>query len=714
MAQKKKGEKKRLKRLKRIKVQKLNDLIGKDNHAFIKAHCRLYSNPEHSPYKEAFYEAIHKEAIHTLSDGHWREAKDLVDALPDRPPLALLIDVVSCLSEGRDKEACIILQDLNRMDGTENFSPLITELNSFLEAGYPDLDRLNASIDRTLAGQTPRPRMSSQAAKDVWTLFRLLRRPERDGYQLPNSYWRDLENCISNLRDRGTQNQFLEQADLMVQMQKAIRPYLTADSNRLYHILDLWADDIRRLIIGEAGHPLPMALEHLAQCVRVTCYELLTQPGAGTGLFENYSDILVGLMDVNDTERVDLQKAINAWSNWQSMVEERNFKEIRRMLCEQHNKQTLTAQNRFLMDIGLYNLAVQAKSEEDLSLDFFMDLKSQNVNSTFDSLNNAAGTIEYLPQRDRREAALVVRTRLNQVKDDIPMKSIGIQGEIRLTLSKYLPKDGTLLLAAYAAPMLSGSLKVVARRTKETLLAKGKMLNYNELQEPLFNLFWPTIDEKYCQVWEDIIALGRELVQEQWPEIEQKLASTILAKWMSFGEFMNSPLAEMFSGFSDLSPRREMIEEAKQVTDDLLRFGHRLFHDNPEILALEVLKILTNTPKTRRKSALDREFKKLSLPVKWRVAVYLGTMNIPGIEHSSSWEITCQALYQVLPGIPHDFEHWEKIVSCVNKMGNSVPRRKNKQYRELRQLFLKKLKDVQARVDSDEMRVVIGDYIDQM
>ncbi|PXF59157.1 MAG: hypothetical protein C4B58_04390 [Deltaproteobacteria bacterium] len=713
MAKKKKGEKKRLKRLKRLKAQKLNDLIGKDNHAFIKAHCRLYTNPEHSPYKEAFYNAVHKEAIHTLSDGHCREAKDLIDALPDRPPLALLIDVVSCLSEGRDKEASILLHDLNRIDGTENFSPLITDLNSLLEAGYPDLDRLNASIDRTLAGQTPRPRMSNQAAKDVWTLFRLLHRPERDGYQLPNSYWRDLENCISNLRDRGIQNQFLEQVDMMVQMQKAIRPYLPADSNRLCHILGLWADDIRRLIIGQADHPLPMALEHLAQCVRVTCYELLTQPGAGTGLIADYSDILVDLMDVNDTERVDLQKAINALSNWQSIVEERDFKEIRRMLCEQRNRQTLTAQNRFLMDIGLYNLAVQADSEEDLFPDFFMDRKSQNINSTLDSLDSAAGTIEYLPQKDRREAALVVLARLNQVKH-VPMKSIGTQGEIRLTLSKYLPKDGTLMLAAYAALMLSGSLKVVARRTRETLSAKGKTLNYNELQGPLLNLFWSTIDEKYCQVWEDIIVLGRELVQEQWQGIEQKLASTILAKWMSFGEFMNSPLTGIFSGFSDSFPHHEMIEETKQVTDDLLRFGHRLFHDNPEILAMGVLKILTNTPKTRRKSALDREFKKLSLPVKWRVAVYLGTMNILGIEHASSWELTCQALYRVLPGIPHDFEHWEKIVSCVNEMGNFVPRRKNKQYRELRQLLLKKLKDVQARVDSDEMRDVIGDYIDQL
>ena len=183
---------------------------------------------------------------------------------------------------------------------------------------------------------------------------------------------------------------------------------------------------------------------------------------------------------------------------------------------------------------------------------------------------------------------------------------------------------------------------------------------------------------------------------------------------MAFGEFIKNPLAGIFSGFSDLYPHREMIEGANQLTDDLLRFGQRLFHDNPEILALEVLKILTNTPETRRKSALDREFKKLSLPVKWRVAVYLGTMNILGIEHSSSWELACQALSRVLPGIPHDFEHWEKIVSCVNEMGKSVPRRKNKQYRELRQLLLKKLKDVQARVDSDEMRAVIGDYIDQM
>lgn len=713
MARKKKGEKKRLKRLKRLKAQKLNDLIGKDNHAFIKAHVRLYSDPEHSPYKEAFYKAVHKEAIHILSNGHWREAEDLVNTLPDRPPLALLIDVVSCLSEGRDKEACILLQDLNRMDETKIFSPLITDLNSLLEAEYPDPDRLNAAIDRTLAGQTPRPRMSSQAAKDVWTLFRLLHRPERDGYQLPNSYWRDLENCISNLRDRGIQNRFLEQADMMVQMQKAIRPYLPADSNRLYHILGLWADDIRRLIIGQAGHPFPMALEHLAQCVRVTCYELLTQPGTGTGLIEDYSDILVSIMDVNDTERVDLQKAITALSNWQSIVKERDFKEIRRMLCEQHNRQTLTAQNRFLIDIGLYNLAVQAESEEDLFPDFFMDRESQNVNSVLDSLDNAAGTIEYLHQRDRREAAQVVRARLNQV-EDIPVKSLGTQGEIGLTLSKYLPKDGTLLLTAYAALLLSGSLKVVARRTRETLSARGKTLNYNELQGPLLNLFCSTIDEKYCQVWEDIIALGRELVQEQWLKIEQKLASGILAKWMSFGEFMNSPLAGIFSGFSDLSPHREMIEEAKQVTDDLLRFGHRLFHDNPEILALEVLKILTNTPKTRRKSALDREFKKLSLPVKWRVVVYLGTMNIPGIEHSSSWELTCQALYRVLPGVPHDFEHWEKIVSCVNEMGKSVPQRKKRQYRELRQLLLKKLKDVQARMDSDEMRAVIGDYIDQL
>jgi hypothetical protein len=713
LARKKKGDKKRLKRLKKLKAQKLNDLIGKDNHAFIKAHVRLYSNPEHSPYKEAFYEAVHKEAMHTLSDGHWREAEDLVDILPGRTPLALLIDVVSCLSEGRDKEACILLQDLNRMEGTENFSPLITDLNSLLESGYPDLDRLNAAIDRTLAGQTPRPRMSSQAARDVWTLFRLLHRPERDGYQLPNSYWRDLENCISNLRDTGIQNRFLEQADMMVKLQNAIAPYLPADSNQLHHILGLWADDIRRLIIGQAGHPMPMALEHPAQCVRTTCYELLTQPGARTGLIEDYGDILVDLMDINDTGRVDLQKAITAWSNWQSIVEERDFKEIRRMLREQRNRQTLTAQNRFLMDIGLYNLAVEEESDEDLFPGFFMGSKSPKANGILDSLDNAAGTIEHLPQRDRREAALVVRAKLNQVKN-IPMRSIGTQGEIRLTLSKYLPKDGTLLLTAYAALMLSGSLKVVARRTKENLLAKGKTLNYNELQGPLLNLFWSTIDEKYCQAWEDIIALSRELVQEQWLEIEQKLASAILTKWMAFGEFIKSPLAGIFSGFSDLSPHREMIEGANQLADDLLRFGCRLFHDNPEILALEVLKILTNTPETGRKSALDRELKKLSLPVKWRVAVYLGTVDILGIGHTSSWELACQALSRVLPGIPHDFEHWEKIVSCVNEMGKSVPRRKNKQYRELRQLLLKKLKDVQARVDSDEMRGAIGGYIDQM
>jgi hypothetical protein len=714
LARKKKGDKKRLKRLKRLKAQKLNDLIGKDNHAFIKAHVRLYSNPEHSPYKEAFYKAVHKEAMHTLSDGLLREAKDLVDVLPDRPPLALLIDIVSCLSEGRGKEAYILLQDLNRMDGTENLFPLITDLNSLLESGYPDLDRLNAAIDLTLAGQTPRPRMSSQAARDVWTLFRLLHRPERDGYQLPNSYWQDLEHCISNLRDSGIQNRFLEQADMMVQMQKAIAPYLPADSNRLHNILGLWADDIRRLIIGQVvGHPLPMALEHTAQCVQTTCYELLTQPGARTGLLEDYGDILVNLMDVNDTERVDLQKAITAWSNWQSIVEERDFKEIRRMLREQRSRQTLTAQNRFLMDIGLYNLAVQEGSDEDLFPDFFMGSKSPKADGILDSLDNAAGTIEHLPQRDRREAAQIVRARLNQVKD-IPMRSIGTQGEIRLTLSKYLPKDGTLLLTAYAALMLSGSLKVVARRTKENLLAKGKTLNYNELQGPLLNLFWSTIDEKYCQVWEDIIALSRELVQEQWLEIEQKLASAILTKWMAFGEFIKSPLAGIFSGFSDLSAHREMIEGANQLTDNLLRFGHRLFHDNPEILALEVLKILTNTPETRRKSALDRELKKLSLPVKWRVAVYLGTGNILGIGHASSWELACQALSWVLPGIPHDFEHWEKIVSCVNEMGKSVPRRKNGQYRELRQLLLKKLKDVQARVDSDEMRAAIGGYIDQM
>jgi hypothetical protein len=714
LARKKKGDKKRLKRLKRLKAQKLNDLIGKDNHAFIKAHVRLYSNPEHSPYKEAFYKTVQKEAMHTLSDGLLREAKDLVDVLPDRPPLALLIDIVSCLSEGRGKEAYILLQDLNRMDGTENLFPLITDLNSLLESGYPDLDRLNAAIDLTLAGQTPRPRMSSQAARDVWTLFRLLHRPERDGYQLPNSYWQDLEHCISNLRDSGIQNRFLEQADMMVQMQKAIAPYLPADSNRLHHILGLWADDIRRLIIGQVmGHPLPMALEHTAQCVQTTCYELLTQPGARTGLLEDYGDILVNLMDVNDTERVDLQKAITAWSNWQSIVEERDFKEIRRMLREQRSRQTLTAQNRFLMDIGLYNLAVQEGSDEDLFPDFFMGSKSPKADGILDSLDNAAGTIEHLPQRDRREAAQIVRARLNQVKD-IPMRSIGTQGEIRLTLSKYLPKDGTLLLTAYAALMLSGSLKVVARRIKENLLAKGKTLNYNELQGPLLNLFWSTIGEKYCQVWEDIIALSRELVQEQWPEIEQKLASAILTKWMAFGEFIKSPLAGIFSGFSDLSPHREMIEGANQLADDLLRFGHRLFNDNPEILALEVLKILTNTPETGRKSALDRELKKLSLPVKWRVAVYLGTGNILGIGHASSWELACQALSWVLPGIPHDFEHWEKIVSCVNEMGKSVPRRKNRQYRELLQLLLKKLKDVQARVDSDEMRATIGGYIDQM
>jgi hypothetical protein len=713
LARKKKGEKKRLKRLKRLKAQKLNDLIGKDNHAFIKAHVRLYPNSEHSPYKEAFYEAVHKEAIHNLSDGLLHKAKDLVDALPNRSPLALLIDVVSCLSEGRDKEASILLQDLNRMDGTENFSPLITDLDSLLESGYPDLDRLNAAIDRTLAGQTPRPRMSSQAARDVWTLFRLLHRPERDGYQLPNSYWRDLENCISNLRDRGIQNQFFEQADMIVQMQKAISPYLPADSDRLYHIPGLWADDIRRLIIGEAGDLLPMALKHPAQCVRTTCYELLTQPGARTGLLEDYGDILAGLVDVNDKGRVDLQKAITAWSNWQSIVEERDFKEIRRMLREQRNRQTLTAQNRFLINIGLYNLAVEEESDEDLLPDFFMGSKSSKANGILDSLDNAARTIEHLRQRDRREAALIVRDRLNQVKD-IPARSIGTQGEIRLTLSKYLPKDGTLLLTAYAALMLSGSLKVVARRIKENLLAKRETLNYNELQRPLISLFWSTIDEKYCRVWEDIIALNRELVQEQWLEIEQKLASTILTKWMAFGEFIKSPLASISSGFPDLPVHREMIEEANQLTDDLLRFGHRLFHDNPEILALEVLKILTNTPETGRKSALDRELKKLSLPVKWRAAVYLGTVNILGIGHASSWELACQVLFRVLPGIPHDFEHWGKIVSCVNKMGKSVPRRKNKQYRELRQLLLKKLKDVQARVDSDEMRGAIGGYIDQM
>lgn len=103
MARKKKGDKKRLKRLKRLKAQKLNDLIGKDNHAFIKAHVRLYSNPEHSPYKEAFYEAVHKEALHTLSDGHWREAEDLVDALTGQttPGLAYRCRIVLVRGQGQ-------------------------------------------------------------------------------------------------------------------------------------------------------------------------------------------------------------------------------------------------------------------------------------------------------------------------------------------------------------------------------------------------------------------------------------------------------------------------------------------------------------------------------------------------------------------------------------------------------------------------------------
>ena len=712
MARKKKREKKDLRRLKKQKLQKLRDLIGKDDQAFIKAHLRLYPKSELSPCKEAFYEAVHREAIKALSLGHWQEAKDLTCSLPARHPLTLLTEAISFLLKARTKEAHMCLEDLAEMDGAGDFLPLIADLNGLTGPENPDLERLNASICRALLGQNPRPRMSSQAAKDVWRLFRLLYRPERDGYTLPRTYWRELGYCISDLKNRGIQTTFLDQADRIVQIQKDVTSCLSANLDENEETLSCWAGDIRRLLIDE-GDPLPKSLEHLAQCVRLTCYRLLRRP-EGTVLCKDFGDILIRLLDVDEAKRSDLQEVMARWSRWQSMVRGRDFNGMRRMLLQYRDSKAPTPQERFLADIGLYSLAGQDESDVDPFSEFLDDKNPDTKRAMgLDALEDAATAIADLPDRDRREAAQVVQTSLNAM-GEVPARQIRRQGEIWLTLSEYLPKDGGLLLAAYAALRLSNSLNVLARRTRETLIAKKGILSYNTMQEPLLTLFYSTMEMRYSRAWKEIIAFTMELLPGQWPEVEQKLVFRILEEWRKINKIAGDPLVSFFSGFSDFGINSKMAKETSQRTDRILEFGHRVFGNNPEILALEVLNILINTPAKKRLSCLNQRFNKASLSVKWRIAVYLGTLDMVGIERTSRLDLACHALSRILPGIPHDFGHWEEIVSCVDHMEESILWGGKRQYRSLRQLLLKKLRDVQARLNSAEEQAVITEYIDRI
>ncbi|NIA08539.1 MAG: hypothetical protein GWP10_01870 [Nitrospiraceae bacterium] len=712
MVRRKKGEKKRLKRLRQQSIKKLRDLIGRDDQAFIKAHIRLYPKIEISPYRETFYKAVYREAVKTLSAGHWKEAKDIAGSLPTPHPLILLIDAVSLLSKGRAKEAHVCLEDLAKMDGAGDFLPLIADLNGLTE--NPDSDRLNVAIKRTIQGQNPRPRMSTQLSKDVWRLFRLLHRPEKDGYSLPHTYWRDLGRCISDIKARGIHTRFLDQAERIVQIQKDMVPCLSADVDKIERMLDCWADDIRSIVIGRGDPPLPKSLEHLAQCVRLTCYRILTR-SEDTVLWKGFGDILIGLLDVSEAEYRELKKAMDRWSIWTSMVKERDLDGIGHMLLQHRNNGASTAQECFLTDIALYSLAVHKGPDEE---DLFSGLMGDEDPSAeraldLDALEDAAATIADLPDRCRREAAQVIQTELNEM-EGISANQIRRQGEIWLTLSEYFPKDGSLLLVAYAALRLSNSLNVLARRTKKTLITKGNSLNYNKLQPSLSGLFYSTIDTRYSKAWKEIFALCMELVPRQRHEIEQNLASKVLKKWIDINKVAVSPLADLFSQFSDLDMNREMAGEIKEFTDRILQFGRGVLGDNPEILALEILSILVNIPKKKRLSSLNQRFNKTTLPVKWRVAVYLGTIDMAGIKESSRLILAYHALSRILPAIPHDFGHWEEIVSCVDDMGESVPRGQSRQYRSLRQLLLKKLKDVRTKWHSTEKQAVITEYIDRM
>ena len=715
MVRKKKGEKKRLRRLKKQKLQKLRDLIGKDDQAFIRSHVRLYPKSELSPCKEAFYEAVHREVIEALYVGHWQDAKDLTSSLPPRHPLSLLIEAISFLLEGKSKEAHVCLEDLARMDGAGDFLPLIADLNGLTETENPDLDLLNASIDRVLLGQNPRPRMSSQAAKDVWRLFRLLHRPERVGYTLPPTYWRDLQRCISGLKNRGVHTIFLEQADKLVQIQSDMMSCLPADSDEIEGMLGYWARDIHRLLIDRGDPPLPKSLEHLAQCVRLTCYMFLTGP-EGTVLWEDFGDILIGLLDVDEAERKGLEEIIDKWGRWTSMVRDRDFNGMRRMLLTYRDSRASTARERFLADMGLYGLAARDESDED-PFSELMDDEDLDTEMALglDALEDAAAAIADLPDRDRYEAAQVIRASLNAM-GEVPVRQIRRQGEIWLALSEYFPKDGGLLLAAYAALRLSNSLNVIARRTRETLLAKKETLNYNGVQDLVLTLFYSTMEMRYSRAWKEIVALSMELLPRQWPEIEKKLTSRILEKWTNINKIAGGPLADFFSAFSDfgLDSDSNIYKETTRFTDKILRFGRSVLGDNSEILALELLNILITTPAKRRMSSLNQSFNKAPLPVKWRVAVYLGTLDMAGIRNSDRLNLAYHALSRILPGIPHDFGHWEEIVSCVDDMRKSIPRGKNRQYKSLRQLLLKKLRDVQAKLNSTERQAIMGEYIDRI
>ncbi len=709
MARKKRGDKKRLKRLKKQKLQKLRDLIGRDDHAFIMAHVRMYPKSELSPYREDFWEAVHRETIKALLNGHWEGAKDISRKLPPGHPTISLTEAIYLLSEGKTKEAHVYLDDLTRADIPGDLLPLVIELDRSIENA--DLGVLNNAIRRAIRGENPRPRMSSQMAKDLWRLFRLLHRPERDGYNLPPTYWRELQRCISDLKDRGLHTIFLEQADKLVQMQREMMTCLTADSNEIEGMLGYWAEDIRRFLIGRGDPSLPKSLRHLAQCVRSTCYRLLTGPES-KALLQHFSDILVGLLDVDDTERRDLEEVVSRWSSWTSMVRDRDFDGMRRMLLTYRNSKASTARERFLADIGLYNLAAHDESGMDSFLDFMDDEELDlNLVHGLDALEDAAATIADLPDRNRREAAQVVLARLNDM-GEVPIRR---QGEIWLTLREYFPRDGALLLAAYAALRLSNSLNALARRTRERLLTEKESLNYNGVQDLLVSLFHSTMDMQYSKAWKEIIALSMELLPRQWPEIEKKLSSCILEEWKDINDTVARPLKGFLATLLDfgLDPDSDIYREVTQFTDRIVRFGRSILGDNPEVLALELLNILIATPAKKRIFSLDKNFNKAPLPIKWRVAVYLGTLNIAAIRDSERLNLGCRALSRILPGIPYDFGHWEEIVSCIEDMQRSIPRR-NREYRSLRQLLLKKLRDVQANLNSTESQAIIGKYIDRI
>ena len=681
--------------------------------AFIKAHVNLFPNPEHSPYKEGFCKAIRREVVLALSEGCWERAKDLGEILPDNHPLALLIKAVRCISKGRQKEAGKLLVELMHMEEAESLAPLITDLNGLLDSGHPDLDSLNKAIERTLSGEKPRPRMSGPEAKDLWTLFRLLYKPEKDGYKLPRTYWRDLEKCILNLKSIFKHEPFLDQVNKLVWLEKEMSPFLSADPDNILHILSVLDDDIRKLLIGSPDPPLPVVLEHLAQCVRVTCYRLLTQPGVNSSVKKNFADILIGLLNVTDTERIDLQKAMAAWNDWQSLIEDEEYEEIRHGLCEHRDRHTTSPHARFLIDLGIFNVAVQEEFDEEPIPDFFgIDDPSTGMGYGIDALDDAARTIALLPEQMRREAARIVRKKLKEI-GCINQQFLRNQGEILLTLSEYLPRDGTVLLAGYAALRLSGSLKTVSRRTKKTLHAKKKSFVFSELQEFLLSLFLSTIEPRLFDAWEEIIVLSRELSQEQWPEIEKALGSALFNKWRLNNSFISNTM-DFLPDFGDLHSPFDIAGKISELTMETLTFGNNLFENNPDILTLGVINKLINIPNNKRKfSAMDRELKDLSLDVKWRVAVFLGTNNVVGIGRIFCWKLAFHVFCRIVPGIPNDFDHWEKIISCLEDMEESIPQKMGSKFIDLLQLLIKKLTDVRARVNPGEMRK-INDFIDRL